>query len=148
MKLFFIAFLSVCSCEKLLNFYKSECAFNPKYIGNGSCDLDLRSHKLGVTNIDFGLIIPLENVHLNWVLFRFFTQFRPYLYNESTSLCEVTDGSFTNNRKLSFLTKTIIKNSKHNMNMPSCKLNVSKLIYRFTSKRKMFSSQGTSTSGT
>lgn len=102
-----IAFLKFTLSEKLLKFYKTECSFNPKYIANGTCDLRVKSRSLVVTNAEVDLVIPVENLYVNAALYKYYSQFRPFLFNESAYFCELVDERF--NSKLTYFGKTMYR---------------------------------------
>lgn len=119
------AFLSLSFCEKVLKFYKTECMFNPKYVANGTCNLRVKSRSLVTTNIDYTLLIPMENVYMNAVFYKFYNQFRPLHFNESLLFCDVADGHFYGDKGYSYFSKTIIRFCRKFSNMIVCKHKVS-----------------------
>lgn len=118
--LLLIALVNTSLCEKIVKFQKVECPTNPRYLANATCELKILPNNLISANGEVDLIVPLENVHINWVLYRFFTEYRPFIHNESLSSCEAVNSSFTKSQKLSYLSKRIMKNLKKSSNIVLC----------------------------
>lgn len=92
--------------EKILKMYKTECNYNPKYVANGSCSLKIKSRESFVTNVDYDLLINMTDVTVNIVFYKFYNQFRPFLFNEKFKLCNVSNGRLSG---LNYYAKTVLR---------------------------------------
>lgn len=124
--LLLIAFLNFSLCEKLLKFYKTECNFNPKYMTNATCNLRMKSRNTVVANVDFDVVIPMKNLYITGVYYKFYNQFRPFLFNESAGTCDIADGSFSTMKGISYYGKTIARIASKFTNAIVCNYKVSK----------------------
>ena len=75
--------------EYHIKFYNTNCTFNTKYIGNGTCNLKLVARNTIRANVDYDLLLPMQNVTAYFKLFKFYNQFRPFLINEWINLCHL-----------------------------------------------------------
>lgn len=107
--LFLIAFLHLSSGEKFLKFYKSDCTPNSKYLANFTCDLKIKSRSLITANAEGDVLVTLRDVYINVGLYKFYNQFRPFLFNETALLCDIVDGSFSTQKGISYFTKSIVR---------------------------------------
>ena len=76
------------NAELFMKFYNTECKYNPKYVANGTCDLDVYGRDLVRANVDYDLIRSMRNVTALIKLLKFYNQFRPHLINEYYNLCK------------------------------------------------------------
>lgn len=125
--LFFI-FLKLTFSQKYLKLYKTDCEFNPEYIVNGSCSLKMVTRESFAANIDYDVIKEMKNITMNVIFYRFYSQFRPYLFEESINLCKALNThSYLNG--LNYYARTIYRIVNKFSNSVICHHKVSFQIY-------------------
>lgn len=114
-----VIFVNVVLCEKYLKFYKDDLEFNRKYLVNAISSLRMKSRNSVNFNIECDLLVNVKNVFAHAVLYKFYNQFRPFLFNDSAVLCDVLKpNSYLGG--VQYFGKTVIRIMKRYSNMIQC----------------------------
>lgn len=122
--LFTVVFWNLCFCKHKLEYYKTECIFNPKHIANGTCKIV----NTVSANVDWDLLLPTKNSNANFTFYKLFHGgFRPFMYKLSFSMCDLADKSLQNKIEVNSIIRGIMKTFGKHTNGFVCNPKVSKL---------------------
>lgn len=102
--------------EMNIKLYSTLCKFNPKWVDNGTCALKVIARNRVKFNVDYDLVLPMNNVTVHLTLFKYYNQFRPFLINDWANLCK----GLSELSPYNFYLKTLFRQAMKYSNIINC----------------------------
>lgn len=112
------------SSENILKFYKTDFVFNHDYVENGTCNLKVVDRNTILANVEYDLVLKMTNVTAQFQMFKFYSQFRPFLINSWFNLCQLIRNKDSYNFFVKLLYRIVAKTTnsfKCNHEVRKCK---------------------------
>ncbi|KAL5273759.1 hypothetical protein ACFFRR_000482 [Megaselia abdita] len=103
----FLFILTVCpiTADKYVKLYNIVCETSSKWIENATCRLKVIGRNVVVANMEMDTKNPFRNISVHFQVFKFYSQFRPYIINTAFNICDILKKRAASN----FYINTIIR---------------------------------------
>lgn len=79
----------IIAAEKYVKLYNLVCEPSPKWTENATCNLKVIGRNVVVANMEMDSKAQFNNISVHFQLFKFYSQFRPFLINIDFNVCDV-----------------------------------------------------------
>lgn len=125
---FFALFLQAYARRKVFIISKSQLDLNSKYVVNGS-NILVHNRTSAFLNIEFDLVVPVKNVGIHFVLYKYEQRYKTFLLNETVNLCKALKDA--NKAKLHYFVQKLYTMVTDISNVLTCDFEVSFLDLSF-----------------
>lgn len=113
--------------DKYMKIYNIVCEANAEYTEHVTCGLKVIGRNVVVANMELDTKRPFKNISVNFKMFKFYNQFRPFLVNVSFNVCDLLGKKIQSNFFNNLMIRVLAKYS----NSVKCPLEVS-YFYRLS----------------
>lgn len=116
-----VIILRITEADKYVKLYNLVCEPSQKWTDNVTCGLKVIGRNVVVANMEMDSKYPFKNISVHFQLFKFYSQFRPFLIDVKFNACDIWNKRVISNFYINVMLRILAKFS----NALKCPLNVS-----------------------